>query len=369
MRVLHYVEHWLELSSGFVHAHVSHSRHRGVVVSHNATENRDAFPHRPVVRLDRLAAVVPQHRWPTARTAALRAVAAAYRVDVVHVHFGYAVRDVLPFVERTRLPLVLSLHGSDATSLPSRQPGHYDPVVDAVDAVVVPSRFLADVAVGLGFAAERIHVIPAGVDTSFFTPRPLPTEPVVAFVGRFVDKKGLDVLMQAWPLVRAAVPAAQLHVLGAGPLDSLLPADDPSVHRVIPDGRRRTAQVRDLLWSARAVVSPSRTAISGDAESLLLVNLEAQACGRPVVTTRHGGIPEFVEPDGSALLVDENDAEALADDLIRVLRDHELAHRLADRGPAVATRFDVGACSARIDELYDALSARRADGSARRQPA
>ena len=137
MRVLHYVEHWLELSSGFVHAHVAHSRHRAVVVSHNATENRDAFPHRPVVRLDRLAAAVPPHRWPAFRTSSLRAIASAFRVDVVHVHFGYAVRDVLPFVERTRLPLVLSLHGSDATSLPSRQPGHYDPVVDHVDAVVV----------------------------------------------------------------------------------------------------------------------------------------------------------------------------------------------------------------------------------------
>lgn len=369
MRVLHYVEHWLELSSGFVHAHVAHSRHRAVVVSHNATENRDAFPHRPVLRLDRLAAVVPPHRWPAFRTSSLRAIASAFRVDVVHVHFGYAVRDVLPFVERTRLPLVLSLHGSDATSLPSRQPGHYDPVVDRVDAVVVPSRFLADVAVDLGFNRDRIHVIPAGVDTSFFSPRPLPEEPVVAFVGRFVDKKGLDVLMQAWPLVREAVPDAQLHVLGAGPLESALPVDDPSVHRLMPDPERRTAQVRDLLWSARAVVSPSRTATSGDAESLLLVNLEAQACGRPVVTTRHGGIPEFVEPDGSALLVDENDAEGLADVLIRVLRDDELARRLAERGPSVAAQFDVRACSARVDELYDELSGHGAGGSARRPPA
>lgn len=369
MRVLHYVEHWLELSSGFVHAHVAHSRHRGVVVSHNATENRDAFPHRPVVRLDRLAGVVPQHRWPAFRTSSLRAIASAFRVGVVHVHFGYAVRDVLPFVERTQLPLVLSLHGSDATSLPSRQPGHYDPVVDLVDAVVVPSRFLAEVAVDLGFSRDRVHVIPAGVDTSFFTPRPLPDDPIVAFVGRFVDKKGLDVLMQAWPLVRAAVPDAQLHVLGAGPLESLLPAGDPSVRRLMPAPERRTAQVRDLLWSARAVVSPSRTAASGDAESLLLVNLEAQACGRPVITTRHGGIPEFVEPDGSALLVEESDADALANALIRVLRDDELARRLAARGPAVAAQFDARACSARVDQLYDDLSGRGADGSDHRPPA
>ena len=354
MRVLHYVEHWLEMSSGFVHAHVSHSRHRGVVVSHNATENRDTFPHRPVIRLDRLASVVPRRRWDGARDAALSAIAASYRVGVVHAHFGYAARDVLPLIDRTRLPFVLSLHGSDATSLPRRQPGHYDPIRERADAVVVPSQFLSDVAEELGFATERIHVIPAGIDTSFFTPQPLPTDPVVAFVGRFVDKKGIDVLMKAWPLVHGEVPDAQLHVLGAGPLEALVP-HGTTIRRHRPDPARRAAQVRELIRSARVVVSPSRTATNGDAESLLLVNLEAQASGRPVVTTRHGGIPEFVEPDGSALVVEEGDADALAAALVRVLRDPTLADRLAARGPAVAGRFDVRDCTARIDDLYDAL--------------
>jgi len=365
VRVLHYVEHWLEMSSGFVHAHVTHSRHRGVVVSHNATENRQAFPFRPVVRLDRLAAVVPPRRWDAARDAALRAVAASYRVGVVHAHFGYAARDVVPLVTRTRLPFVLSLHGSDATSLPRRQVGHYDPIVDCVDAVVVPSQFLADVAVGLGFAREAVHVIPAGIDTSFFTPQPLPADPVVAFVGRLVDKKGVDILMKSWPLVRGEMPDARLQILGAGPLEGLVLADE-SVRRHVPDPARRAAQVRDLIRSARVVVSPSRTAANGDAESLLLVNLEAQASGRPVVTTHHGGIPEFVEPDESALLVDEGDVEGLAAVLVRVLRDRALAERLAARGPEVAARFDVRDCSARVDALYDAVSARAA-GSARRR--
>ena len=358
MRVLHYVEHWLEMSSGFVHAHVTHSRHRGVVVSHNATENRETFPHRPVIRLDRLATVVPRRRWDGARDAALRAIAASYRVGVVHAHFGYAARDVLTLIDRTGLPFVLSLHGSDATSLPRRQPGHYDPIRESASAVVVPSRFLGDVAVDLGFAAERIHVIPAGIDTSFFTPQPLPSDPVVAFVGRFVEKKGVDVLMRAWPLVHDEIPDAELHVLGAGPLETLLP-DGTAIRRHVPDPTRRAAQVRELIRSARVVVSPSRTAASGDAESLLLVNLEAQASGRPVVTTRHGGIPEFVEPDGSALLVEEDDADNLAAALIRVLTDHALAERLAARGPVVAARFDVRDCSARVDEVYDAVRARR----------
>ena len=357
--VLHYVEHWLELSAGFVHAQVSRSRHRGVVVSHNATENRRVFPHRPVLRLDRIASRVPAHRWPDMRSTALTAIATGFRARVVHVHFGYVVGDVTGVVQRKRLPLVLSLHGSDATELPRRQPGHYDGVRDLVDAVIVPSQFLAEHAAGLGFAAEQVHVIPSGVDPSFFTPTPVPANPVVTFVGRLVEKKGLDVLLAAWPLVVAAVPGARLDVVGAGPLATLLPRDDTSVRHLMPVPDRRAEQVRDSIRAARVVVSPSRTAADGDAESLLLVNLEAQASGRAVVTTAHGGIPEFVENQVSAILVDEGDAEQLAAALVAAVAEPGLAERLGNAGPAVAARYDVNGCVARVDALYDELVAQK----------
>jgi colanic acid/amylovoran biosynthesis glycosyltransferase len=101
------------------------------------------------------------------------------------------------------------------------------------------------------------------------------------------------------------------------------------------------------------VCSPSRTAADGDAESLLLVNLEAQACGRPVVTTRHAAVPEFVDEERTALVVPESDPVALADALVAVLRDRALAERLGAAGPAFAQRFEVGACARRIDdEVY-----------------
>jgi glycosyltransferase involved in cell wall biosynthesis len=296
-----------------------------------------------------------------ARTAALAAITTTARAAVLHVHFGYAVHDVLGVVQRRKLPLVLSLHGDDATALPHQRPGFYDPVVDAVDALVVPSRWLADRAADLGFDPARTHVIPAGVDTALFTPSPLPDgPPIVAFVGRFVDKKGLDTLLAAWPSVLEAVPDAQLRVLGDGPGAALL--DDTvrprGVVHVPPDPSRRHEQVRDHLRSATVVASPSRTAFDGDAESLLLVNLEAQACGRAVVTTRHGGIPEFVAEGTTALVVTEGDVPELAGALINVLSDHDLAVRLGEAGPAQAARFDVARCSARVDAVYDDLVAR-----------
>jgi glycosyltransferase involved in cell wall biosynthesis len=86
---------------------------------------------------------------------------------------------------------------------------------------------------------------------------------------------------------------------------------------------------------------------------LLLVNLEAQASGRPVVTTRHGGIPEYVEEGRTALVVPENEADALAAAIVRVLDDDSLATSLATAGPGWARRFDVRACVERVDRVYD----------------
>jgi glycosyltransferase involved in cell wall biosynthesis len=252
------------------------------------------------------------------------------------------------------------LHGHDITGLLYDQPGFYVGVPDAVDAVVVPSRFLAASSERAGFDAEKTHVIPSGVDTEFFTPTPLPSgPPTVAFVGRLVAKKGLDVLLAAWPRVRADVPAARLVVLGSGEDARLLDGTDDSITHIKPDPAKRHAQVRDLIRTAHVVVSPSRTSPTGDSESLLLVNLEAAASGRPVVSTRHGGIPEYVEDGRNGLLVAEGDPDELAEAIIRVLSDAALAERLGTAGVAHAAQWDVRSCAARVDDLYDALLERR----------
>jgi glycosyltransferase involved in cell wall biosynthesis len=274
---------------------------------------------------------------------------------VVHVHFGYVLGEALGAARRLRLPVVVSLHGHDVTEPLSAAPDRYRREFQHVDAVVVPSEFLARAVERLGARRDMIHVIPAGVDTSRFVPSPLPIgPPEVLFVGRFVEKKGLDVLLEAWPEVRRRVAGARLRLLGYGPLldTAAVAAEDVAVEL-----RPSHERVREAIVGATVVVSPSRTATSGDAESLLLVNLEAQASGRPVVTTDHGGVPEFVRAGESALVVPEDDAPALAEAMVQVLSDRAVASRLAAAGPAVAAQFDVRRMTARVDQLYAALLA------------
>lgn len=355
--VAHYLERWLEVSAGFVAAHVEHSRHRAVVIARDGWVMPLAYDHRPRYSLAAVRGRAPERLKAPVLHGQLAALLAARRVDVVHVHFGYPAADVLPATRRR--PYVLSLHGHDVTGLLSAEPHRYRRVSGAVDAVVVPSRFLAERATAAGFEPERIRVIPSGVDLDFFTATPAPAEPVVGFVGRLVPKKGIDTLMSAWPSVVQAVPDARLVVLGDGPCRHLLPADDSTISVRRPDAARGPAQAGEVIRESAVVVTPSHPGPDGDSESLLLVNLEAAACARPVVSTVHGGIPEYVTSGRTGLLVPPADPAALAAELVRLLRDRDLAQRLGATARVEVAQWDVRRCTARVDDLYDELLARR----------
>ncbi len=352
--VLHFAADWLPPSEVFLYDLVRSLRRRGLVVAGEPLLHSDRFPLPaiPVRSLAPLERITPPAVRPPVVTAALSLLARRERVGIVHVHHGYRIDQVLGTVRRRGLPLVVSLHGHDVTGYLEGRPRAYREAAGLASAVIVPSRFLVPAAVAAGFPEEVVRVLPSGIETGFFRAGPIPAGPPEAlFVGRFVEKKGLDVLAAAWPAVQATVPGARLRILGYGPLETLARSIGGAEVVLAPD--RET--VREALTRARLVVSPSRTAGDDAVESLLMVNLEAQAAGRPVVTTRHGGIPEYVLEGETALVVPEGDPGALATALIAVLGDEDLARRLGGAGPAWAARFDLGVTAGAVDALYGEL--------------
>lgn len=345
---------WLPPSEQFVDQVLRRSGYRPVVAVRRGVVHPEAFPQRPLHRLDRLLSPVPAAQERRAVAMALLGLVLAHRARVLHVHFGYEVQGVVGAARRARVPLVLSVHGNDVTSSAARTRLGLRHALQEADAVVVPSGFLAEKAVVAGALPERVRVLPSGVDLEAFPPSP-PADgpPTVVFVGRFVEKKGLDVLAAAWPMIHAGRPDARLLLLGEGELDpaALL----PDAERWLPQPQRRAEQVRAALTRATVVVTPSRTAADGDSESLLLVNLEAQAVGRPVVSTRHGGIPDAVDDGTTGVLVPEADPAALAEAVLDLLRDPHRARAMGAAGVANARRFDADLTARRIDDLYDEL--------------
>ena len=193
--------------------------------------------------------------------------------------------------------------------------------VNRADAIRTLSPFTSTAVRGLG--REPAAEFPPFVDRDVFlagAPALLPARPRAVFVGVLERYKGFDALAEAWPRVVAAVPDAELHVVGRGTLAPLARAlvDNGAVWTESLDA----AGVAAALDDAWLLCLPSR------AEGLGRVVVEAMCRGRAVVGGNAGGIPDLVEDGTTGFLVPPGDAHALADGLVRVLRDRAEAERL-----------------------------------------
>ena len=368
--VLHCAERWLQPSEGFVLDLVRSTTATRAVAACRWQEPRlpeVGPPGVPVHVLDRVLRRAPfLPDWPTV-PALLATAALRERAAVLHCHFGYWAEPVAAVAARLRKPWVLSLHGDDLLSHPERNPDVLT-AYRAADVVVVPSRWLADRAVERGVDADRLRVVPSGVDLSRlpFRERVAGEGPVtVTFAGRYVEKKGVLDAVAALDLVAARVPDVRAVFVGHGPLEDELRA---ALARVrfpfeLRDGGVPGA-VRTALEATDLVLTASKVAADGDAETLGLVNVEALALGAPLVATRTGGVPEHVpdgaldDPAAAALLADEGDVDGLAERLVLLAQDPASWAARGRAGRAhVARHLELGSRTADVEQLYLALAA------------
>jgi glycosyltransferase involved in cell wall biosynthesis len=218
-------------------------------------------------------------------------------------------------------------------------------------AVVFVSEHSREKANGLGYRCRQAVVIPNGVDVEVFRPAALsrPARPVVLFVGRFDEQKGVDVLLQAW---RALDGRAELHLAGTGWREERYRelAASLGLRTVSFIGHVPRQQLPALLNQARLLVLPSRY------ENFPISLLEAMSCGIPVVTTRVGGIPELVTAGREGLLVPPEDVGALSGALITLVDDAERARAMGEEGRrTIGGRYSWDIIAARMVALYREL--------------
>lgn len=278
----------------------------------------------------------------------LRRLMRLERFDVVNAHTPVPGAAEMAWwaARRESTPFVLTYHagelqsGSPLFAAPARF--HRQTMERAMIASADGRIAVSDYVARSVFTGFESTLAPPGVDVTRFTPGGSPVPGRILYVGpaaRAYAWKGLHVLTDAVDIVRARFPEAHLRAVGDGDL-----AESYRARGVEVTGRVDDARLVDEYRAASVVVLPSVTT----AESFGMVLAEANACGRPVVGSRIGGIPCFVRDGDNGLLAEPGDAGSLAAAIERLLGDPALAASLGERGrqrvqcehawPSVASR-------------------------------
>ncbi|NQW02892.1 MAG: glycosyltransferase [Acidobacteria bacterium] len=266
-------------------------------------------------------------------------VAHKRRATVMHGHWVIP-GGVIAAAAARRLPLALSLHGSDVF-VAERHPligALARRVFERAGAVTACSDDLHHRAIALGADPTRTETVPYGVDTTRFAPDPsaradirttfaLGEGPLLFTGGRLVSKKGFEYLIDALRQIHPTLPGLQLVIAGDGDLAASLRARASGLPvRFV--GAQSQDMVARFNAAADIVVVPSVRDDAGNVDGLPNFALEALASATPVVATIAGGLPQAITDGDNGLLVPERDAGALAAALTRLLASPDTGHTL-----------------------------------------
>lgn len=268
------------------------------------------------------------------------------RFDVLHAIDGELAMWLLP-----RMPAAL-FHGGHRPAMvatfhqpPSLLAGMVNaPLLRALDAVVVLCEAQRAALAPL-LPAGRVHVVPHGIDSGFFTPGPRAAGEGFRLLAVGHWLRDFDALLAAFAILRGEGLDARLRIVSHAPPRGLPPGVE------VEDGLTDEA-LRAAYRDADALLLPLQDATANNAI------LEAMACGRPVVSTAVGGVAEMTA--GAALLAPAGQARALADLVLGLATDPGGAAALGAAARARAEALDWRHIGARHAELYAALAGMRA---------
>jgi phosphatidylinositol alpha-1,6-mannosyltransferase len=253
-----------------------------------------------------------------------------------------------------KLPFVIYAHGNEvaaATREPWPKPRW---ALQSADRVFANSRFTAGLVEQVGVDPKRIDIIHPGCRTDHFRPvKPKldlrrnilgcrERDRVLLTVGGLVARKGQDMVIRALPHVLRRIPNVVYVIVGDGPDRERLEGLAWSLgvkDRVVLAGEVNDRDLPDIYALSDVFVMPSRTELHAcDIEGFGLVFLEANACGKPVIGGRSGGILDAIVEGETGLLVDPYEPEQIGNAIVLLLSDNELARRLGEQGRCRVTR-------------------------------
>lgn len=248
--------------------------------------------------------------------------------------------------------MVIYVHGEEITTTTNgRLHGNRRAeFLNASDKIVAVSSFTCDALRNLmSVSSSKIALIHNGVDTERFAPGDAPDaliqryglqgKRVVLTVGRMVPRKGMDMAIKAIGLASQRVPNIRHLIVGDGPMRSELErlvSEEELTDVVTIIGGVSDQELVDFFRACEVFLLPNRTMPDGDTEGFGLVFREANACGKPVIGGKAGGVVEAVVDGESGLLVDGTDVLSIAHAIERLLSDDALRQKLGSQGMKLA---------------------------------
>jgi len=373
--VAHIMESYLGLTETFIHEYLIAFRRVRPVVIAGRLENLDRFPLPAGAALHQSP---PRRGTPSWAANALRrravggdphleSILASEGARVMHAHFGPAACTLFEARRRTRLPLVTSFYGFDASKsdVVREFAERYRRLFDIGDAFLVEGPAMMRRLEALGCPRSKLRIQRIAIDPMRyrFREREDPgTGPVnLLLCGRMVPKKGYPIALRALAEARRNDRRLRLRILGDGP-------ERPAIERLVHDlgledvvtflGQSPRETFLEELDRAHLYVQPSMTAPDGDSEGGAPTTLlEAQACGLPILTTRHADIPGIVAEEDSAILADEGDVPGFAANLSVLASSPGRWGSMGRAGRArMEARHDVRRLATHLEVLYATLA-------------
>jgi len=269
--------------------------------------------------------------------------------DILHAH-SYGFFPTWASLFSTK-PVVISPHSDPLAKIyPLWDLFRAIPIREA-DRIVALSEMEKKHLIKRGIKSEKIVIIRNGVTLPPVKGKDIDIHPMILCMARMdIDHKGQDVMLKAMQKMHKKLPDAKLIMVGDGKDFSFLKGMAENLG--LEDCVKFTGFLDDAIkWDHLS--SCDVLSIAPRIEPFGVVYLEAMACGKPIVTTNVGGIPEVV--GDCAVLVPPNDPGSLADALIKVLTDEGLAQTLSQKGLGRVQGFDWDNIVPKYKALYESI--------------
>ncbi|WP_165024537.1 glycosyltransferase [Dysgonomonas sp. ZJ279] len=259
------------------------------------------------------------------------------KIDVVYAEFGLTGVAMMNVCKKLRIPLIVNFHGYEisVTSLVEEYKYRYIELFHFATAIIAVSKVMQQRLIDLGCPPEKITYTPCPPDNSFFDIVPDYSGEIFLAIGRFTEKKAPYYTILAFKKVLEKHPTAQLYFAGDGPLFEVCVnlvryfKLQNNIHLL---GSRPHQELFHYYSIAKGFIQHSITAMSGDMEGTPVAILEASAAALPVVSTKHAGIPDVIINNETGLLVDEHDVDQMADKIIYLIENKEVAEAMGKAG-------------------------------------